>query len=54
MLKSRLSSFRAHQKKLKLPVDAVESKIPHDAAVTIVRGGTGSGKVRIHKVTFRM
>jgi hypothetical protein len=44
--KSRLASFRSHQKKQPLPVDSIETKIPHDAAVTIVRGGTGSGKVR--------
>jgi hypothetical protein len=28
-----------------LPVDSVESEIPFDASITIVRGGTGSGKV---------
>lgn len=46
-LNARLASFRAHQKKYPLPVDSVETRIPHDAMVTIVRGGTGSGKVRI-------
>lgn len=45
-LKARLASFRSHQRKQPLPVDSVEKKIPHDVAVTIVRGGTGSGKVR--------
>ena len=43
-LKSRLESFRAHQQKYPLPIDSVESDIPQDALVTIVRGGTGSGK----------
>jgi HrpA-like RNA helicase len=43
-LKARLAKFRSHQKKNPLPVDSVESKIPHEATVTIVRGGTGSGK----------
>mmetsp|Transcript_41888 Transcript_41888/g.100602 ORF Transcript_41888/g.100602 Transcript_41888/m.100602 type:complete len:1131 (-) Transcript_41888:798-4190(-) len=44
LLKERVASFRSHQKKLPLPVDQVERQIPDDAAVTIVRGGTGSGK----------
>jgi hypothetical protein len=44
-LESRLASFRSHQRTTPLPVDSVENLIPHDAAVTIVRGGTGSGKV---------
>lgn len=43
-LESRVQVFREHQKELNLPVDSVETQIPHDAAVTIVRGGTGSGK----------
>lgn len=44
MLNARLASFRSNQTKLPLPVDSVENMIPHDASVTIVRGGTGSGK----------
>lgn len=47
--RSRLDSFRSHQKTLPLPVDSVEADIPHDAMVTIVQGGTGSGKVRFNK-----
>jgi HrpA-like RNA helicase len=41
---SRLSAFRKHQQDYPLPIDSVEDKIPHNAMVTIVRGGTGSGK----------
>jgi len=44
ILKERIKSFRQHQQGLSLPVDSVEDKIPHDALVTVVRGGTGSGK----------
>lgn len=40
----RISSFRRHQLELSLPVDSVEDVIPHDAPVTVVKGGTGSGK----------
>lgn len=40
----RLASFRDHQASLSLPVDEVEDQIPYHADVTIVRGGTGSGK----------
>jgi hypothetical protein len=43
-LNARIETFRLHQDRLSLPVDAVEPNIPHGAAVTIVRGGTGSGK----------
>jgi hypothetical protein len=45
VFRRRLVSFRDHQKKQPLPIDSIESSIPHDALVTIVRGGTGSGKV---------
>jgi hypothetical protein len=45
VFRRRLVSFRDHQKKKPLPIDSIESSIPHDALVTIVRGGTGSGKV---------
>ena len=41
-LESRLLSFREHQNNCSLPVDSIEDAIPHDAAVTIVKGGTGS------------
>eukprot|EP00977_Amphora_coffeiformis_P027211 scaffold34595_cov160-Amphora_coffeaeformis.AAC.21 len=44
VLKARVATFRKHQTALALPVDQVEEHIPYDAAVTIVRGGTGSGK----------
>ena len=43
----RIETFRQHQKSQPLPVDSVEKDIPYDVSVTIVRGGTGSGKVRI-------
>jgi HrpA-like RNA helicase len=43
-LNKRQASLRQAQKKCPLPVDKVESEIPYDAAITIVRGGTGSGK----------
>ena len=43
-LQKRISLFRKHQKDLSLPVDSIEDDIPHDAPVTVVRGGTGSGK----------
>jgi hypothetical protein len=46
LLSQRIKTFRQHQESLPLPVDSVERKIPHDVSVTIVRGGTGSGKVR--------
>jgi hypothetical protein len=39
----RWQTFREHQRRLALPVDAVEPDIPLQAPVTIVRGGTGSG-----------
>lgn len=42
--KTRVDIFRKHQQMLPLPIDHVESKIPHEAWVTIVRGGTASGK----------
>jgi hypothetical protein len=44
----RIRSFRNHQLLYPLPVDSIEKQIPHndDASITIVRGGTGSGKVR--------
>lgn len=41
---SRLKSFRAIQSELPLPIDLVEKDIPFEAAVTILEGGTGSGK----------
>jgi hypothetical protein len=41
----RIETFRQHQNLHPLPVDSIENDIPHDVAVTIVRGGTGSGKV---------
>lgn len=47
----RIETFRQHQKSHPLPVDSIENDIPHDVSVTIVRGGTGSGKVRA-TVTF--
>jgi hypothetical protein len=43
LLKPRIDSFRRHQKQTPLPIDSVESSIPHDAEVVVVRGGTGSG-----------
>jgi len=43
-LQERIASFRRHQQSLPLPVDSLEDKIPHDSPVTVVRGGTGSGK----------
>ena len=42
----RIATFRRHQQLHPLPVDSIEGDIPHDVSVTIVRGGTGSGKVR--------
>lgn len=45
LLRARVESFRDHQKLYPLPVDSIESQIPFDASITIVRGGTGSGKV---------
>lgn len=45
---ARIETFRQHQTSHPLPVDSVEKDIPHDVSVTIVRGGTGSGKVRIY------
>lgn len=44
LLKPRLESFRRHQLQTPLPIDSVESSIPHEAEVVIVRGGTGSGR----------
>lgn len=52
IVKSRLATFRSHQRKTVLPVDSVEKKIPYDATVTIVRGGTGSGKVRFVDASY--
>lgn len=46
LLKPRIDSFRRHQKQTPLPIDSVESSIPHEAEVVIVRGGTGSGRLR--------
>jgi len=43
-LKRRIEALRRHQRAHPLPVDDVENQIPHDALVTIVQGGTGSGK----------
>jgi hypothetical protein len=43
---TRIQTFRGYQKLHPLPVDSIEKDIPHDVSVTIVRGGTGSGKVR--------
>ena len=42
----RIETFRQHQKLHPLPVDSIEKDIPHNVSVTIVRGGTGSGKVK--------
>lgn len=44
-LKARIISLRAHQTRHPLPIDSVEATIPDHVDVTIVRGGTGSGKV---------
>ena len=43
-MQRRIEVFRAHQKETPLPIDAVEERIPHDADVTVLCGGTGSGK----------
>lgn len=43
-LQQRIASFRRHQQSLALPIDSIEDKIPHDAPVTVLKGGTGSGK----------
>jgi ATP-dependent RNA helicase DHX57 len=43
-LMSRLATFRKFQKDNPLPIDSVEANIPHESLITIVRGGTGSGK----------
>ena len=40
----RLETFRQHQQIWALPVDSVEDILPYYTDVTIVRGGTGSGK----------
>lgn len=50
LLHSRVEALRLHQKVYPLPVDSVEREIPYDASITIVRGGTGSGKVRTFHV----
>jgi hypothetical protein len=47
-LNPRIQTFREHQKLHPLPVDSIEEEIPHNVSVTIVRGGTGSGKVNIY------
>lgn len=44
-LQSRLTIFRAHQEKSPLSIDSVEENVLREAAVTIVRGFSGSGKV---------
>jgi len=52
LLQARIDTFRMHQKEYPLPVDAVEEQIlfPREndwgggSLITIVRGGTGSGK----------
>lgn len=43
-LQRRIDIFRNHQKQTALQIDSLESQIPFDAPVTILRGGTGSGK----------
>lgn len=43
VLQARRASLRAHQARNPLPIDSVETAIPHGTDVTIVRGGTGSG-----------
>lgn len=48
LLKPRIDSFRRHQDRTPLPIDSVESTIPHDAEVVVLRGGTGSGTSRNH------
>ena len=50
---ARIETFRQHQKLHPLPVDSVEEEIPHDVSVTIVRGGTGSGKVRLNACSVK-
>ena len=40
----RIAALRQHQQRNPLPVDDVEAHIPYDRDVTIVKGGTGSGK----------
>ena len=41
---ARLKHFRTSQSANPLPIDQIESEIPWDAPVTILKGGTGSGK----------
>mmetsp|Transcript_33069 Transcript_33069/g.80358 ORF Transcript_33069/g.80358 Transcript_33069/m.80358 type:complete len:1277 (+) Transcript_33069:152-3982(+) len=47
-LQERISIFRKHQQKTSLPIDELEQQIPvraeEEADITIVCGGTGSGK----------
>lgn len=43
-LRHRRRTLEEHQQRVPLPVDTIQHNIPHNAEVTIVRGGTGSGK----------
>lgn len=43
MVTRRVEALRATREKLPLPIDCFDEKMPHDAPVAIVRGGTGTG-----------
>lgn len=55
ILGKRIATFRSHQQHTSLPVDAVESSIyQNQASVTILRGGTGSGKTTRYPIMLSL
>ena len=54
-LEQRISIFRKHQEHTSLPVDKVESTIyENQVSVTILRGGTGSGKTTRYPIMLSL